>query len=118
MAARESAVGFLFEGVDRREVPLQLLEAVEFAEGRREFATLPVEDRRQPLRLAGRLVYPVDDERLGDRLDAIHDVVEPGDELVDVLAVERGDERVLEPAGDLLVDLVAALLEGLDVRRP
>ena len=59
-------------------------------------------------------VDAVDDERLGDRLDPVDDVVEPRHELVDVLAVERRHERVLEPAVDLVVDLVAALLERLD----
>ena len=39
-------------------------------------------------------------------------------QLVDVLAIERGDERVLELLGDLLVDLVAPLLETLDVGHP
>ena len=38
-------------------------------------------------------------------------------QLVDVLAVERRDERVLEPAVDLVVDLVAALLEAPGSRR-
>ena len=49
---------------------------------------------------------------------AVDDVVEPRHELVDVLAVERRDERVLELAGHLAIDLVAGLLEGLDAGDP
>ena len=65
--------------------------------------------------LVGRLVDAVDDERLGDRLDAVDDVVQPDRQLVDVLTIERRDERVLEPSVDLAVDLVATLLERLDL---
>ena len=36
-------------------------------------------------------------------------------QLVDVLAIERRDERVLQPGVDLAVDLVAPLLERLDL---
>ena len=109
------AVGLLLELVDRVEVALEVLHPVELAQCGRQLAALAVEDGREPSRLGRRLLDAVDDERLGDGLDAVHDVVEPRDELVDVLAIERRDERVLEPAGDLVVDLVAALLERLDV---
>ena len=51
------------------------------------------------LRLGRRLGDAVDHERLGDRLDAVDDVVEARHQLVDVLAVERRDEGILEPAG-------------------
>ena len=37
---------------------------------------------------------------------------------MDVLPVEGGDEGGLETAGDLAVDLVAAVLEGLDLGDP
>ena len=71
------AVGFLLELVDGREVALEVLQAVELVERGRQLAALPVEDRRQPLGLGGRLGDAVDDERLGDRLDAVDNVVEP-----------------------------------------
>ena len=58
-----------------------------------------------------RLVDPVQDAGVGDLLDEVDDVVEAADELVDVLAVERRDEGVLELVPDVVADPVAALLE-------
>ena len=55
-------------------------------------------------------------EALSDGLDVVDDVVELDGQVVDVLAVERCDERLLEPRADLAVDLVALLLERLDLR--
>ena len=68
---------------------LDVLEVVELAQRGRQLDPLVVEDGSQPPRLVGRRGHAEDDERLGDRLDAVDDVVEPRHELVDVLAVER-----------------------------
>ena len=97
---------------------LEILEAIELSEGGRELG--PVRSRIAARRLASGVgwVDVVDHERLGDRLDPVDDVVQSRRELVDVLAIERRDERVLEPSRDLLVDLVTALLECLDVGDP
>ena len=53
-----------------------------------------------------------------DRLDEVDDVVEPARQVVDVLAIERRDEGLLEPFVDVVVDLVALLLERLDLGDP
>jgi hypothetical protein len=52
---------------------------------------LLVDDGREALRLRGRLGDAVDHEPLGDRLDAVHDVVEPRHQRVDVVPVEGGE---------------------------
>jgi uncharacterized membrane protein YphA (DoxX/SURF4 family) len=71
------AVGLVLEFVDGFEMALEVLEPVELPERRRELDGLAVEDRREPLRLGCRGRHPVDHEGLGDRLDAVDDIVEP-----------------------------------------
>jgi hypothetical protein len=56
----------------------------------------------------------LDDDRLGRLLDVVDDVIEMARQHVDVLAVERRDKGVLEALLDLVVDLVALVLEHLD----
>ena len=63
----------------------------------------------------GRRLDPVQDERVGGLLDEVEHVVEAADQRVDVLAVERRDERRLEPVADLVADLVAAVLGRPDL---
>src|SRR5437867_513623 len=62
----------------------------------------------------GRLLDPVDDQALGSRLDVVEDVVEPAGEIVDVLAIDRRDERRVEALDDLVGDLVGLMLDFLD----
>ena len=66
----------------------------------------------------GRRLDPVEHERVTHLLDVVEDVVEPADQAVDVLAVERGDERSLEPMADVVADLVAAVLGVAELGRP
>jgi hypothetical protein len=108
----------VLELVDCRERSLEALESVEPAESGQQVVGLLLEDLGQASCLGGGLLDVVDDDRLGDRLDPVDDIIEARDELVDVLAVERGDEGVLEPAGQLAAELVAPLLERLDLRHP
>ena len=51
----------------------------------------------------------------GHALDAVEDVVEAAGQAVDVLPFERGDEGVAEPGEELVGDVVALVLDGLDV---
>ena len=48
-------------------------------------------------------------------VDQVDDVVEAHGELVDVLAVDRRDERPVDAPQDLVRDLVALVLEALDL---
>ncbi len=57
----------------------------------------------------------VDREAFARGLHEVDHVVQSNGQLVDVLAVERRDERRLEPRIDLAIDLVAPLLERLDL---
>ncbi len=49
------------------------------------------------------------------RVDRIHDVVERARELVNVLAVERRDERAIQPLDDVVRQRIALVLDVLDV---
>src|SRR5713226_5886626 len=62
----------------------------------------------------GRLLDPIDHQALRDGLDKIENVVEPCREVVDVLAVERSDERRVEVLDDVVRDLIAGVLDLLD----
>src|SRR6267142_406234 len=50
----------------------------------------------------------------GGAVDRVHHVVQIGRELEDVLAIERRDERAIEPVHDLVCDLVGLVLQSLD----
>ena len=52
-----------------------------------------------------------------DLLDPIDDVVERAGQMADVLAVERGHKRAVQRAEDLVGDLVAGVLDVLEVPR-
>ena len=69
-----------------------------------------VEDPRQLLRLLHRRLDPVEPEEVGDLLDEVDDVVERRGERVDVLAVDRRDERRVQALDDVVRDPVALLL--------
>ena len=63
------------------------------------------------LRGRRRRVDLVQEAGVGDLLDEVEDVVEAADQLVDVLAVERRDEGVLELVPDVVAQPVAPALE-------
>ena len=88
------------------------LSASSFAMRLAELQRLGGEDPGEAPGIVGRRLDVVDDEGLGDLLDAVEHVVEARDQVVDVLAVERRDERPVEPRLDLVVDLVALVLEA------
>ena len=56
-------------------------------------------------------------EEVGDLLDEVDDVVDRRGERVDVLAVDRRDERRVQPLDDVVRDAVALLLADDDVAR-
>ena len=72
---------------------------------------------REPLRLLHRRLDLVEAEVVGDLLGEVDDVVERRGERVDVLAVDRGDERLVEAPDDVVRDPVALLLADQDVAR-
>src|SRR5438034_548621 len=63
----------------------------------------------------GRLLDPIDNEALGGRLDVVEHVVQPRGEVVDVLAIDRRDEGRVQLLDDLVGDLVARVLDFLDL---
>ena len=52
-----------------------------------------------------------------DLLDPVDHVVQRGGQVADVLAVERRDEGAVQGAEHLVGDLVAGVLDGLEVAR-
>src|SRR3954462_452637 len=69
----------------------------------------------EPLRLLERGLDLVEAEVVRDLLGVIDHVVERRGERVDVLAVDRGDEHLVEAADDVVGDPVALLLADQDV---
>jgi hypothetical protein len=55
-------------------------------------------------------IHLVEDERVGDFLDQIEDVIQSRDQRDDVLAVEWRHERRVQPATDAVTDLVPVVL--------
>src|SRR6266498_1755003 len=96
------AVGLVLELVDPDPVGAQLVlgELAQVPQARRGLAGGLVE---QPRLLAHRLdglEHLVQHQHVGGRLDRVGDVVQLGRQVVDVLAVERGDEGGVEPRED------------------
>ena len=75
---------------------------------------LAEQDAGEALGLLGGLGDAVQQEGLGDLLDAVDDIVEARRELVDVPPVEGRDERPLDLVRELVADLVALVLERPD----
>src|SRR5204863_118267 len=63
-------------------------------------------------------LHAIQDERVAHLLDHVEDVVAGADQGVDVLPVERRDERRLEQVADVMADLVAAVLRVADLAGP
>ena len=63
---------------------------------------------RAPKRTVSEAVEPDDGRR---RVDGVHDVVERPGQRVDVLAVERRDERAVEPLDDVVGQDVALVFD-------
>jgi len=53
-------------------------------------------------------------EALGDRVDVVEHVVEAPGQLVDVLAVQRGDEALVQPLHEAMDEIVALVLDVVD----
>ena len=75
------------------------------------------EDVRELAQGLGGVLELEEDQVLGHALEVVEDVVEGGGEGADVLAVEGGDERGVEGLEDLAGDLVAVVLDGLELDR-
>src|SRR2546421_165645 len=75
------------------------------------------QDVREPLPLDHRSLDLVEAHVVGDLLGVVDDVVERRGQLVDVLAVDRGDEGLVEALDDVVGDPVALLLADQDVPR-
>jgi hypothetical protein len=71
----------------------------------------------QALGLLHRRLDLVEAEVVGDLVDEVDDVVEVADEPQHVLAVDRRDERRVQPLVDVVGDAVALLLADDDVAR-
>jgi hypothetical protein len=57
----------------------------------------------------------VQHDRLGDVLHQVEDVVHPRDQQVDLVAIERRDERLVQQRDRLVRDLVRRALVAVDV---
>ena len=71
----------------------------------------------QPLRLRHRRFDLVQPEVVGDLLGVVDDVVERGGQVQYVLAVDWRDERLVEPADQVVGDVIAVVLAGQDLAR-
>ena len=68
------------------------------------------DDLGLPARLLGDLADAVQHHHVGRGLDVVEDLVRGRHEVVDVLAVDGRDERLVELADDVVHDLVADVL--------
>ena len=110
------AVGFVLEPVDldgvRDERPCAARARRAPAAPARCDAVMML---RQLARAEAHRVEPVEPDQRRRRVDRVHHVVERARQGVDVLAIERRDERAVEPLDDLVGQEVALVLDFLDL---
>src|SRR4051794_14904499 len=109
------AVAVVLEPVHLDRVVRHVAEVAQPRHRLRDLAGGLHEHVGEPLRLLEGRLDLVEPEVVGDLLRVIHDVVERRGERVDVLAVDRGDEHLVEAADDVVRDPVALLLADEDV---
>src|SRR3954465_1408231 len=114
-------VGLVLQPVDLDREPPEHLRVFHVAQPRHRLLHLDARPRqhlREELRLLRRRLHLAEEEPSGDRVDVMDEVVEPRDEGVDVLRFERRDERGVELVEGAMSDVVAGVLEVLDVPDP
>src|SRR4051794_39790563 len=109
------AVAVVLEPVDLDRVVRHVAEVAQLRHRLGDLAGRLVEDVRELLRLLERRLDLVEAEVVGDLLGVVDHVVERGRERVDVLAVDRRDEGLVEPPDDVVGDPVPVLLADEDV---
>src|SRR4051794_18743549 len=111
------AVALVLQPVDLDREVVDVLERAQPWDCAAELAGGLVQDPRHLQRLLHRRLDAVEAHEVGHLLDEVDDVVERGGQRVDVLAVDRSDERGVQPLDDVVRDAVALLLADDDVAR-
>src|SRR4051794_14454425 len=111
------AVAVVLEPVDLDGVVRHVAEVAQLGHRLRDLAGRLVKHMRELLGLLEGGLDLVEPEVVGDLLGVVDHVVERRRERVDVLAVDRRDEELVEAADDVVRDPVALLLADQDVAR-
>lgn len=111
------AIGLVLQPIDldgrlgHALAPLQGLERLDHLVSR------GLDDAPEVARVGPDVLDAVEANHGRRRIDRIHDVVERPRQVVDVLAIERGDEGLMQPLDDFVGDEVALVLDFLDLVR-
>src|SRR3954447_18994873 len=111
-------VAVVLQPVDLHREGADVGEVAQAGHGLLDLPRALQEDVGQPLGLLHRRLDLVQAEVVGHLLGQIDDVVQPGGQLDDVLALDRRDERLIEPADDVVGDAIALVLAHEDVPGP
>src|ERR671936_828966 len=109
------AVPLVFEVAQLVQLAARVLETFEPVDGVVEFFGAAKDDVRLFLRLRPDLLDAVTGDVACRLVDVVADVVDRAREVVDVVAVERRDERAVEQIDELARDTVSLVLEVLDL---
>ena len=112
----DDPVALVLERLERDELLLDAVEALQLGERRRQVLGGADEDAALLDRLARRRLDAVELEQVGGLVHVVDDVVDARGELVDVLAVERGDVLRVQELDQVVRDRVALVLGLLHVR--
>ena len=113
-AVANEPVAFVLELLELLELQRGVVEAVEALDSLVELDRGPQNDVCLVARVMRNRLHSVGVEMVGGVVNEVTDVVERHGQAVDVVAVERGDERPVEQAYDLTCDVVALVLVRLD----
>ena len=113
-AVANEPVAFVLELPELLELERGVVEPVEALDGLVELDCGPQDDVCLVARVVRNRLHSVGVEMVGGVINEVADVVDRRGQPVDVVAVERRDERPVEEADDLARHVVAPVLERLD----
>src|SRR5207249_776789 len=108
------AVALVFVTVDLDAVLEGGFGSFEGADGRGDFGSSGGENLDEIDGAGADGIDAIKDKAAGGGVDEVDDVVQLAGELVDIFAVKRRNEGLIELGEDIVGDLVAGVLDGLD----
>src|SRR5882762_3735170 len=108
------AVAVVFVAVDFDAVLESFLRRAQGANGQLNFGGGGNEDLDEVDGAGANGVHAVEDEAAGSGINEVNDIVKAAAELVDVFAIEGGDEGLIELGEEGVGELIAFMLDGFD----
>ncbi len=107
-------VGLVLETIDLDDVLVEAAPLFEFLGGQQDLLGGAQDDVGEFAGAVAQVLHAIQTDAATGRVDHVHHVVEIQDERVDVFAIQRRDERLVQPIEGVVGDLVALVFERLE----